>query len=149
MKNISRSFLIILSILLITSCEENDFIQQNQLIDEQGITIRLEWELINATVDPTEVDLDLLVTANGSLVEQSTSSFLFEKVSLSSSLPNQIYDVTVRYVDGDFDVRYFITVEGQSSFEQVSINDELASSFQGNSITPIKIFKNGSTFELN
>lgn len=148
MKNTSKHLILFLAILMF-GCKRNDVIGDNDFNDLTGLQINLEWSLVNNTSDPTDAaNLDLELTYNNSIVQESSSNFGFESVELRDFNPNGNYDLNIYYYEGDEPIDYTITVTGLSSFKTRQYKGRFTPNDKGVTYTIFEINKDGTDYSL-
>lgn len=133
----------------LASCEDLDS-SSSQIIDETGISISLEWNVVNSTgYGPDEADLDLRLLKDQALVNYSTGAFTYEQLDFSSSLADGYYEIEVT-TDAIESVDYTLRVEGLSTSESLYFHGSFPSSTGPYQVIPFSINKTeGGNFTLN
>ena len=146
----SISFLISLIFLsLFTACRKTDTINDNSFIDLTGLQFSLEWSLSNSTADPTDgTNLDLELTYNNTIVQESNSNFGFESLELKQNNPNGNYNLNIYYYQGEQPLNFTINVRGLSSSKNRQYTGTLSPANKGETFTVISITKDGDNYNL-
>jgi hypothetical protein len=132
-----------------TSCGDIDS-NSNQIIDETGISISLEWTIENSTVyGPDEADLDLRLHKDQAIVSSSTGIFTYEQVDFSSDLADGLYEIEIT-TDAVESINYSLEIQGQSTSQSLFFYGSAPSSIGPYQIIPITINKtDGGNFTFN
>lgn len=144
-----RLYIPIIVSLVLFSCEEEDAIKSNEIIDDNGIIISLEWDLTNSSLPPTEAaNLDLRITNDGTLVRESAVQFQYERAQLPTNLSNDIYDIEITYFEGSQDVVYTLFFESENGNQVFSKGGQIPATLVGSPIRVGEIQKSGNSFTI-
>lgn len=134
----------------LASCSADEEPQaENEIIDEGGLEITLEWSTggsSSQSIDDVDLDLDLVLGEDR--VDDSSSSFSFESVELSAFFADGTYDVNVEYFGGQSAVTYTLFVDGKITGRSLEYTGVFESSDAGTTITDINIRKEGNVYTI-
>jgi hypothetical protein len=136
-------------ILLMNACSKDDPKPANQIADEDGLTIDLEWSTGGSISQSlADLDLDLYLRKGTQLVDQSIYGSQFENVSLSGLYSDGDYTVEIEVLDG-VSASYTLFVEGIKSSSKKSYSGTISVSENGATITCVTISKKGNTYTIS
>jgi hypothetical protein len=156
-----KSALFVLTTSLVTlSCDKIEFGELNEIKDEQGITIDMDWKVNNEYEPLNYANLDLYVLrgkantiteANNLIL--STKSILtnsFEKVTLNSNLVDGDYTVVVDFKKADKAGTFTLMFNGVNTVSLYSLsNINFTSTDYNTGKIVAHIKKTGSQFTIN
>ncbi|MEM7551074.1 MAG: hypothetical protein AAF363_15430 [Bacteroidota bacterium] len=149
------SFLgLVLGLIFISSCSDDEGPQQIIINDISGIRIDLDWstgENASQAVIDANLDLTIVVADDGSqAVGISENNGLFEFVSLSSANVDGDYATLVFYRTGTVEVTYKIIISGiRSTDNPFEITGTFSSDQSGSIFSVADITKKGNQFIIN
>ncbi len=150
MKKYILIFLTIASFNFISCGEDEDPLPPDTVIDSGGLTIELEWSSGGSFSDAiSAADLELELTIDDEVLDQSISTTRFESVSLSNFLADANYSVGVDVFSISDDVTFTVFVKGVESETTLEYTGSFDSEDDGASFPDfLTITKSGDTYTI-
>lgn len=155
--NSLRSFLyasslaiVAFSMLVLSSCskDDKDPTPANEIRDDEGLTIELEWSTGGSVSQSQEdQDLDLFLYKGTTLVDGSASVSSFEEVGLSGLLSDGDYKVSMEVFD-EHAANWTVYIKGTKSNTTKTYTGSVSTSDYGATIEVLTLNKSGNKYTI-